>query len=70
MEEWIFKTIYSNYLDNADTEILMFFTKKEWSYPRKIEKSKILGTILELPANQHNQSSLLSIKEGRIGFPN
>ena len=50
MDEWIFRTIYSNYLDNADTEILMFFTKKEWSYPRKIEKSKILGTILELPA--------------------
>ena len=70
MDEWIFRTIYSNYLDNADTEIFMFFTKKELSYPRKIEKSEILGTILELSANQHNQSSPLSIKEGRIGFPN
>jgi hypothetical protein len=44
----------------------MDVTKNEYSAPRTIEKMKILGAILELPANQHCQSSPFTSQLGQI----
>ena len=43
------------------------FTKNEYSAPRTIEKIKILGAVLELPAKQHCQFGPFTKKLGKIG---
>ena len=45
------------YLKNAGAHIALFFTSYEKSAPMAIEKIKILGAVLELPAKQQCQSS-------------
>ena len=42
---------------NARAWVSMDFTLGKYSAPRTIEKIKILGAVLELPAKQHCQSS-------------
>ena len=42
------------YLKNVGAYVAMDFTWNEYSAPMAIEKIKILGAILELPAKQHN----------------
>ena len=42
-------------LKNVGTQISMFFTSNEESALMAIEKIKILGAVLELPAKQHCQ---------------
>ena len=49
-------------LKNADAQISMFFTST-----MAIEKIKILGAILELPAKQQCQSSPFTSKKGQMG---
>ena len=44
-------------LKNAGAQISLLFTSHEQSAPMAIEKIKILGTVLELPAKQQCQSS-------------
>ena len=39
----------------------------KYSAPRTIEKMKILGAVLELPVQQHCQSSPFTSKLGQIG---
>ena len=46
----------------------MDFTLDKYSAPMAIEKIKILGAVLELPAKQHCQSSPLTSKLGQIGL--
>ena len=43
------------------------FAKNEYLAPRTIEKMKILGAMLELPAKQECQSSPFTSKLGQIG---
>jgi hypothetical protein len=45
----------------------MDFSKNEVLAPMVIEKIKILGAVLELPARQHCQSSPFTMKIGQIG---
>ena len=45
----------------------MDLTLNEQSAPMAVEKIKILGAILELPAKWHYQSSLFTSKLGQIG---
>ena len=45
------------YPKNVGALVAMIFTLDRYSAPRKIEKTKILGALLELPAKQHCQSS-------------
>ena len=45
----------------------MDFTSDKYSAPMAIEKIKILGAILELPAKQYCQSSPFTSKLGQIG---
>ena len=46
----------------------MDFTKGKYLAPMTIEKIKILGVVLELPAKQHCQSSLFIAKNGPNGL--
>ena len=48
-------------------KVAMDFTQDEYSAPMAIEKIKILGALLELPAKQHCQSSPFTSKLGHIG---
>ena len=43
------------YPKNVGTLVAMNFTQDKYSAPRAIEKMKILGALLELPAKQHCQ---------------
>ena len=52
---------------NARVWISINFTQDKYSAPRTIEKMKILGAVLELPAKQHCQSSPFTSKLGQIG---
>ena len=52
---------------NARAWVSMDFTYDKFSAPRTIEKMKILGALLELPAKQHCQSSPFTSKLGQIG---
>ena len=52
---------------NARAWVSMDFTYDKYSAPRTIEKMKILGAVLELPAKQHYQSSPFTSKWGQIG---
>ena len=71
------RVISCTYLTLAKTEIIypknvgalvaMNFTSDKYSAPRAIEKMKILGALLELPAKQHRQSSPFTSKPGQIG---
>ena len=45
------------YPKNVGALVAMNFTYDTYSAPRKIEKMKILGALLELPAKQHYQFS-------------
>ena len=45
------------YPKNVGALVAMNFTSDKYSAPRAIEKMKILGALLELPAEQHCQSS-------------
>ena len=45
------------YPKNVGALVAVNFTLDNYSAPRKIEKMKILGDFLELPAKQHCQSS-------------
>ena len=45
----------------------MYFTSNEQSATMAIEKIKILGAVLELPAKQYCQSSPFTSKFGQIG---
>ena len=45
------------YPKNVGALVAMNFTLDKYSAPRKIEKMKILGAFLELPAKQHCQPS-------------
>jgi hypothetical protein len=45
----------------------MDFSKNEGLAPMTIEKIKILGAVLELPARQQCQSSPFTTKMGQIG---
>ena len=42
---------------NVGALVAMNFTQDKYPAPRKIEKMKILGALLELPAKQHCQYS-------------
>ena len=44
-----------------------WISNKKHSAPKTIEKMKILGVVLELPAKQHCQSSPFTSKLGQIG---
>ena len=55
------------YPKNVRAKIVMDFTYDKYSAPRTIEKMKILGDVLELPAKQHCQSSSFTSKLGQIG---
>jgi hypothetical protein len=52
---------------NARAWVSMDFTQDKFLAPRTIEKTKILGAILGLPAKQHCQSSPFTSKLGQIG---
>ena len=52
---------------NAPAWVSMDFTYDKFSALRTIEKMKILGALLELPAKQHCQSSPFTSKLGQIG---
>ena len=52
---------------NAREWVSMDFTLDKFEAPRTIEKMKILGALLELPAKQHCQSSPFTSKLGQIG---
>ena len=52
---------------NARAWVSLDFTLAKYSATMTIEKMKILGAILELPARQHCQSSLFIAKLGQIG---
>ena len=52
---------------NVRAWVSMDFTEDKYSAPRTIEKMKILGAVLELPAKQHCQSSPFTSKLGQIG---
>ena len=54
-------------MKNVGAQIAMDFSLNEGLAPIAIEKIKILGTILELPAKQHCQSSPFTSKLGQIG---
>ena len=54
-------------LKNAGAQISLFFISYEYSAPMAIEKIKILGAVLELPAKQQCQSSLSTSKMSQIG---
>ena len=43
------------YMKNAGAQIAMDFSKNKGLAPMAIEKIKILGAVLELPAKQHCQ---------------
>ena len=45
----------------------MDFTLNEYSAPREIEKIKILGAVLELPAKQQCQFGPFTKKLGKMG---
>ena len=45
----------------------MDFSQTEGLAPMAIEKIKILGAVLELPAKEHCQSSPFTSKLGQIG---
>ena len=52
---------------NARAWVSMDFTSNKFLAPRTIEKMKILGALLELPAKQHCQSSPFTSNLGHIG---
>ena len=54
------------YPKNVGALVAMNFTKDKYLAPRTIEKMKILGALLELPAKQHCQSSPFTSKLGKI----
>jgi hypothetical protein len=54
-------------LKNASTQISLFLTSYEQLAPMAIEKIKILGVVLELPAKQQCQSSPFTSKIGQMG---
>ena len=54
------------YPKNVRAKVAMDITLDEYSAPRTIEKMKILGAVLELPAKQHCQSSPFTSKFGQI----
>ena len=56
------------YTKNVRAKVAMDFTNEKYSAPRTIEKMKILGAVLELPAKQHCQSSQCTSKLGQIGI--
>ena len=41
------------YPKNVRAKVAMYFTSDKYSAPRTIEKMKILGAVLELPAKHH-----------------
>jgi len=45
----------------------MEMSSNEYSAPIAIDKIKILGAVLELPAKQHYQSSPFTAKIGQMG---
>ena len=49
---------------NAQALVSMYFKQDKHLAPRTIEKMKILGAVLELPAKQHCQSSPFTSKLG------
>ena len=55
------------YPKNVRAKVAMDFTLDKYSAPMTIEKMKILGAVLELPAKQHCQSSPFTSKLGQIG---
>ena len=49
--------------------ILLLFCQMMIRYsPRTIEKMKIMGALLELPAKQHCQSGPFTLELGQIGY--
>ena len=48
-------------------KVAMDFTYDNYSAPMAIEKIKILGALLELPAEQHCQSNPFTSNLGQIG---
>ena len=52
---------------NARAWVSINFPKDKFSAPRTIEKMKILGALLELPAKKHCQSSPFTSKLVQIG---
>ena len=54
-------------MKNEGPQIAMDFSYNEGLAPMAIEKIKILGDVLELPAKQHCQSSPFTSKLGQIG---
>ena len=52
---------------NAQAWVSMDFKLDKHSTPRTIEKMKILGAVLELPAKQHCQSSPFTSRLRQIG---
>ena len=52
---------------NVGAKAAMDFTQEKYSAPMPIEKIKILGALLQLPAKQHSQSSPFTSKLGQIG---
>ena len=55
------------YPKNVRAKIAMDVTPDKYLAHRTIEKMKILGAVLELPAKQHCQSSPFTSKLGQIG---
>ena len=54
------------YPKNLRAKVAMDFTSVKYSAPMAIEKNKILGVVLELPAKQHCQSNPFTSKLGQI----
>ena len=55
------------YPKNMGALVAMNFTLDKYSALRTIEKMKILGALLEIPAKQHCQSSPFTSKLGQNG---
>ena len=52
---------------NVCAWVSMDFILDKYSAPRTIEKMKIMGALLELPAKQHCQPSPFTSRLGQIG---
>ena len=55
------------YPKNVRAKVAMDFTSDKYATPRTIEKMKILGAVLKLPANQDCQFRPFTSKLGQIG---
>ena len=53
---------------NWGTQLTMEISSNELSAPMAIEKIKLLGAVLELPAKQHCQFRLFTAKMGQMGW--